>query len=109
VAKFTLIEAGDAHRTQHMEWLSWRRFETQGLGNVEPKRWLYFNYAHQIVQAALTGQGVALARMPLIADSLASGDLVEVLPGFRLDSPWCTGCWWPRTARRPEVRPSATG
>lgn len=106
VAKFTLIEAGDAHRTQHMEWLSWRRwFETQGLSNVEPKRWLYFNYAHQIVQAALTGQGVALARMPLIADSLASGDLVEVLPGFRLDSPLV---YWllvgPRTAHRPEVK-----
>lgn len=106
VAHFTLIEAGDAHRTQHMEWLTWRRwFQTQGLQNMEPKRWLYFNYAHQIVQAALTGQGVALARMPLIADSLASGDLVEVLPGHRLDSPLA---YWmlvgPRSAQRPEVK-----
>ncbi|MDD0810288.1 LysR substrate-binding domain-containing protein [Curvibacter sp. RS43] len=106
VAHFTLIEAGDAHRTQHMEWLTWRRwFQTQGLQNIEPKRWLYFNYAHQIVQAALTGQGVALARMPLIADSLASGDLVEVLPGHRLDSPLA---YWmlvgPRSAQRPEVK-----
>ena len=50
-------------------------------------------------------QRVALARMPLIADSLASGDLVEVLPGFRLDSPLV---YWllvgPRTAHRPEVK-----
>ena len=29
---------------------------------LQPKRWLYFNYAYQMVQAALTGQGVVLAR-----------------------------------------------
>ena len=106
LARFALIEASDAHRTQHMEWLSWQRwFDMQGLMRFEPKRWLYFNYAHQIVQAALTGQGVALARMPLVAESLASGDLVEVLPNQRLDSPMA---YWlivgPRSAGRPEVQ-----
>ena len=103
---FTLIEAGDTHRTQNLEWLSWQRwFEAQKLQTFEPKRWLYFNYAHQIVQAALTGQGIALARMPLVADSLASGDLVEVLPQARLDSPMA---YWllaaPRSAQRPEIK-----
>ena len=111
VANFTLIEAGDAHRTQHMEWLTWRRwFDQQGLKKLEPKRWLHFNYAHQIVQAALTGQGIALARMPLVADSLASGDLVEVLPRHRLDSPLA---YWllpgPRSAPRPEVQAFCDG
>ncbi|SFD44009.1 LysR substrate-binding domain-containing protein [Paracidovorax konjaci] len=106
VAQFTLIEAGDAHRTMHLEWLTWRRwFEQNGQSKLQPKRWLYFNYAHQIVQAALTGQGLALARMPLIADSLASGDLVEVLPGYRLDSPLV---YWllvgPRSGQRPEIK-----
>ena len=106
VAQFTLIEAGDAHRTQHMEWLTWRRwFDQQGLKKLEPKRWLFFNYAHQILQAALTGQGIALARMPLVADSLASGDLVEVLPRQRMDSPLA---YWlltgQRSAQRPEVK-----
>ena len=106
LARFALVEASDAHRTQHMEWLSWQRwFELQGLSRFEPKRWLYFNYAHQIAQAALTGQGVALARMPLIAESLASGDLVEVLPNQRMDSPMA---YWlivgPRNAARPEVQ-----
>jgi LysR family glycine cleavage system transcriptional activator len=52
----------------------------------------------------LTGQGVALARVPLVADSLASGDLVEVLPGMRMDSPLV---YWlmvgPRAAERPEI------
>jgi DNA-binding transcriptional LysR family regulator len=107
---FTLIEAGDTHRTQNLEWLSWQRwFEAQKLPTFEPKRWLYFNYAHQIVQAALTGQGIALARMPLVADSLASGDLVEVLPQARLDSPMA---YWlltaPRSTQRPEIKAFCT-
>jgi DNA-binding transcriptional LysR family regulator len=106
LANFALIEAGDAHRTQHLEWLSWRRwFDVQGLPKLEPKRWMYFNYAHQIVQAALTGQGVALARMPLVADSLANGDLIEVLPHLRMDSPLA---YWlvvgERNANRPEIQ-----
>ena len=105
LAQYALIEASDACRTQHMEWLTWQRwFEAQNLKNLAPKRWLYFNYAHQIAQAALTGQGIALARMPLVADSLASGDLVEPLPNMRIDSPLA---YWlivgPRNAARPEV------
>jgi LysR family glycine cleavage system transcriptional activator len=105
LARFALIEAGDAYRRQHMEWLTWQRWlDAQGLKGFEPKRWLYFNYAHQIAQAALTGQGVALARMPLIADSLANGSLIEVLPGTRLESPLA---YWlivgPRSGQRPEI------
>jgi len=105
LAHFGLIEASDAHRTQNLEWLTWRRWmDEHQFKKLEPKRWLYFNYAHQIAQAALTGQGVALARMPLVADSLASGDLVEILPGMRLESPMV---YWlivgPRSAARPEI------
>jgi LysR family glycine cleavage system transcriptional activator len=105
LAQFTLIEASDAHRTHHLEWLTWRRWlDMNEAAQLEPKRWLYFNYAHQIAQAALTGQGVALARLPMVADSLATGDLVEVLPGRRLDSPLA---YWlivgPRSSQRPEV------
>ena len=106
LAHFALIESGDARGSMHLDWLSWRRWlDAHGLAKLEPKRWLYFNYAYQIAQAALTGQGVALARMPLVADSLASGDLVEVLPEMRLDSPMA---YWllvvPRSAMRPEIR-----
>ena len=111
---FTLIEAGDAHRTRHLEWLTWQRWldhrlpaakGTRKPAKFAPKRWLYFNYANQIVQAALTGQGVALARLPLVAEHLANGDLVEPLPQTRLDSPLA---YWllvaPRSAQRPEVK-----
>ncbi|HOF52617.1 MAG TPA: LysR substrate-binding domain-containing protein, partial [Rhodoferax sp.] len=81
LANYALLEASDSHRTQNLEWLTWRRWlEDNWQPKLAPKRWMHFNYAHQIVQAALTGQGIALARMPLVADSLASGDLVEVLP-----------------------------
>ena len=105
LARFALIEAGDAHRTQNLEWLTWRRWlDEHGYSKLEPKRWMYFNYAHQIAQAALTGQGIALSRMPLVADSLASGDLVEILPGMRLDTPMA---YWllvgPRSGSRPEI------
>ncbi|MEO7952779.1 MAG: LysR substrate-binding domain-containing protein, partial [Polaromonas sp.] len=88
LAQFALVEAGDAHRSHYTELLTWQRwFAAQQLTQFEPKRWLSFNYAHQIAQAALAGQGVALVRTPLVAESLASGDLVEPFPQLRLDSP----------------------
>ncbi len=104
IGRFTLIEAGDAHRS-HLEWLTWVRwFEINDLSRTQPRRWLYFNYAYQMVQAALAGQGVVLARSSLIAESLANGDLVEVLPQHRMDSPMA---YWlligSRSALRPEI------
>ncbi|WP_027014194.1 LysR substrate-binding domain-containing protein [Comamonas composti] len=104
-AHYTLIETGDAHRMPQLEWLSWQRwFGAQGCDQLQPPRWLYFNYAHQIVQAALAGQGLAIARLPLVADALAAGELVEVLPAHRMESPLA---YWllvgPRSFRRPEV------
>ena len=103
---YTLIEANEAQHLHPMDWQTWRHWlQVHGLPRLEPKRWLYFGYAYQIAQAALTGQGVALARKPLFVDSLVSGDLVEVLPGMRLDSP---SSYWlivaPHSGARPEVR-----
>ena len=58
-----------------------------------------------MVQAALTGQGLVLARSSLIAESLANGDLVEVLPRHRMDSPMS---YWlivgPRSTQRSEIQ-----
>ena len=119
LAQHTLIEAGDAHRTRHLEWLTWQRWletfapsaaaanasRTATKTKFSPKRWLYFNYAHQIVQAALTGQGVALARLPLVAQSLANGDLVEPLPQSRMESPLA---YWMMKATRGSERPEVT-
>lgn len=106
LASFAWLEAGDAYRSDNLEWLSWRRWlHTHHVEHLEPQRWMYFNYAHQIAQAALTGQGIALSRMPLVADSLANGDLVEILPDRRVDSPLA---YWlllgPRSGQRPEIQ-----
>ena len=105
VLAHTLIEAGDAY-TPHLEWLTWRRWlDAQGLERAQPKRWLSFNYAYQMVQAALAGQGLVLARPPLVAEALARGDLVELFAGMRLHSPMA---YWllvaQRSAARPEVQ-----
>ncbi|GGH61089.1 LysR family transcriptional regulator [Comamonas phosphati] len=105
-AHYTLIETGDVHRMPQLEWLSWQRwFGAHGCDQLQPPRWLYFNYAHQIVQAALAGQGLAIARLPLVADALAAGQLVEILPRHRLASPLA---YWlllgPRSSQRPEVQ-----
>jgi LysR family glycine cleavage system transcriptional activator len=82
-----LREVGDLARQALMEednqlpssefvtWTHWLR--QQGLPGLQPARWLYFNYTHQQVQAALAGQGVALARLPLAVEALARGELVE--------------------------------
>ena len=103
LADFTLIEADHDPRFRHIEWLAWQRWlDKQQLSQLEPKRWLYLNYSHQIVQAALSGQGIALCRMPLIADHLASKNLVELLPSARLDSPLA---YWLIVAKRSTQRP----
>ncbi|HEY0957360.1 MAG TPA: LysR substrate-binding domain-containing protein, partial [Roseateles sp.] len=61
---------------------------------------------YQQVQAALTGQGVALARLPLVHEHLQRGELVEPFgKSGRLGSPFS---YWmilgPSAARRPEVQ-----
>ncbi len=102
VLNFTLIEAADAF-TPHLEWLTWRRWlDSHGLERAQPKRWLSFNYAYQMTQAALSGQGIVLARPPLVAESLARGELVEVFAGMRMRSPMA---YWVLTAQRSAQRP----
>jgi len=106
LAHHALIETEDNHNPQQFQWLTWRRWlNTNGYAKVEPQRWLYFNAAHQNLQAALTGQGVALARIPLVADCLENGSLVEVFPGKRIGTPYkyylIEG---PRSATRPEIK-----
>lgn len=91
LARFALIEQ-NLETTTYLDWMSWRLWlNGHGLHTLQPKRWLYFNYTYQSVQAAVDGLGLVLARPPLIAANLARGDLVEVLPGHRNESPM--GYW----------------
>jgi len=76
LAGHTLLEEDD-HRPS-AEFLAWRHWlRENGVPRLEPARWLYLNFTYQQVQAALAGQGVALARLPLVAESIERGELVE--------------------------------
>jgi LysR family glycine cleavage system transcriptional activator len=76
LAGHTLIEGDNIQASSAFRsWRSWLR--EQGLAQLEPQRELVLNYDYQKVQAALSGQGVMLARMPLVAESLERGELVE--------------------------------
>lgn len=56
-------------------WQIW--FEAAGLGNVEARRALSFNYSNLMIQAAVDGLGVALSQHALAGDDLAAGRLVR--------------------------------
>jgi len=87
LAAHALLE-DDYHRPAN-DFLSWRTWlDAQGLGPLEPRRWIFLNFTHQQIQGALAGQGVALARLALVHDALARGELVEPFgPGGRLHAP----------------------
>ena len=76
LSQYTLTEEDDHRPSAAL--LSWRHWLVQqGAPHVQPRRWLYLNFTYQQVQSALAGQGVALARLPLVAEQLERGDLVE--------------------------------
>ena len=76
LSQYTLTEEDDTRPSA--EFLSWRHWlAKQGAPDVQPRRWLYLNFTYQQVQSALAGQGVALARLPLVTEQLERGDLVE--------------------------------
>lgn len=88
LARHTLIEGDNAQPSSACRsWRSWLR--EQDLTQLEPQRELVLNYDYQKVQAALSGQGVVLARLPLVAESLERGELVEPFGAARrLASPF---------------------
>ena len=100
----TLLEEDD-HRpgAEYLAWRTWLR--AQGVAQLEPVRWLYLNFTYQQVQAALSGQGVALARLALVGESIERGELVEPFgPARRTTSPFAYWLIQGNTAAaRPEV------
>ena len=101
----TLLEEDDQRASA--EYLSWRYWLRQhGEPQLQPLRWMYLNFTYQQIQAALAGQGVALARVGLVHDALARGELVEPFgPEGRVRSPF--SYWALRgnaAADRPELR-----
>ena len=101
----TLLEESNSHKASgEFSWRKWLRWCNQP--TLEPKRWITMNFTHQQIQAALAGQGIALARLALVTEALANGELVEPFgAALRLRSPYCY--WlvaWPEVEQREEVR-----
>ncbi|HSV70184.1 MAG TPA: LysR family transcriptional regulator [Methylibium sp.] len=105
LAAHTLLEEEDPRPiTRQLRWRHW--LAQQGLPALEPRRWIVLNFTYQQVQAALAGQGVALARLALVAESLERGELVEPFgAGARISTPYA---YWlvisPARQDRPEVQ-----
>lgn len=64
------------------DWKQWLR--AAGVHNIDPKRGLSFSHTSIMLEAVESGQGVALAQAPLVADDLAKGRLVKPFD-FELD------------------------
>jgi len=57
------------------DWRIW--LTAAGVDDVDPGRGLSFSHTSIMLEAAESGQGVALGRTPLVADDLARGRLVK--------------------------------
>ncbi len=103
LARHTLID-GEHGTIDYPTWRHW--LELKGQGELQPARWLYLDFTYQQIQAALAGQGVALARVPLVYEALQRGELVEPF-GADGRSSARHGYWMvlsPSGEARPEVR-----
>ena len=61
-------------RTPWLDWRSW--LASNGQPGLKPAGTLRFRIYDQVIQAAVGGQGVALGRLPMIAEHLRDGRLV---------------------------------
>lgn len=104
LARYTLAEEDDQRPSGLL--LSWRRWlREHGHAELQPRRWMYLNFTYQQIQAAVSGQAVALARLPLVTEALQRGELVEPFgPSGRLATPTVYWLAMSRQGRgRPEV------
>lgn len=87
LAGHTLMEEDNPRDSaEYVGWSRWLR--EQGLGGLQPARWVFFNYTYQQVQAALADQGVTMGRLAMSMEATQRGELVELFPGTRLASPY---------------------
>lgn len=70
--------------TDFPTWEAW--LEKTGVTDAIPKRGMQINNSAAVLQAAIDGHGVALARSVMARDDLASGRLVRLFPDIRFVS-----------------------
>lgn len=74
LAHVTLLHEEMAPIPRFPEWATW--LEAAGAGGVNHDKGPRFSHTHIMLQAAIDGQGVALAQMLFAADDIAEGRLV---------------------------------
>lgn len=72
LARFTLLQ------DDNQGWKTW--LSVRGVAGVDSERGLLLTDSSMVVEAALNGQGVALARLSLAADELDKGRLISPFP-----------------------------
>lgn len=86
VTEQTLIH--DLSMEQHKDFITWsqwlRRFDVQ---EIVHKPGLRINNSAAVLQAAVEGHGIALARSIMVYDDLKSGRLIRLCPDVSLSSP----------------------
>jgi DNA-binding transcriptional LysR family regulator len=79
LARHVLLHLDDPEgRTPWLDWRAW--LAANGEAGLKPAGSLRFTLYDQVVQAAVGGQGVALGRLPMIAEHLRDGRLVAPFP-----------------------------
>jgi DNA-binding transcriptional LysR family regulator len=79
LARHVLLHLDDPEgRTPWLEWGIW--LAANGQPGLKPAGSLRFKLYDQVIQAAVGGQGVALGRIPLIAEHLRDGRLTAPFP-----------------------------
>jgi DNA-binding transcriptional LysR family regulator len=79
LAKHVLLHLDDPEG--RVPWLNWEAWlVSNGAAGLKPAGSLRFTIYDQVIQAAVGGQGVALGRLPLVAELLRDGKLVAPFP-----------------------------
>ncbi|GLU31581.1 transcriptional regulator GcvA [Trinickia caryophylli] len=86
LARETLIH--DLSMDSHTDFPTWDMWlQKAGVTSVDTKRGMKINNSAAVLQAAIEGHGVALARSVMANDDLATGRLVRLFPEIEFASP----------------------
>jgi DNA-binding transcriptional LysR family regulator len=96
--RHVLLEFDDARRP----WLQWGTWlAARGLVPSQARGILRFNQYEQMIQAAVSGQGVALGRLELLAPMLRDGRLGVLQPQTAARTESSYACWLLRAQPQP--------
>ena len=103
LAQHVLLHLDDPEgRTPWLDWRSW--LASNGQPGLKPAGSYRFRLYDQVIQAAVAGQGVALGRIPMLAEHLRDGRLVAPFPKRYDSARGYFALTAPRAAERSDVQ-----